>query len=552
VNNPKFQVSSLKIKVDDLRVGMFIVELDRPWTQTRFMLQGFLLTETLDYEALRSLVKELIIDPQRSMSESLTHLIPPDLQEIPVEEISPVENDGPPKIGLIVKKHDASTHVAMKETFTSRFMAWLKGRWNFASKQKRHYLETQDEKNDAATDTSSIDSDAPPDIKEFSRVISEIHPKDTSSLSLSWMERWKNWREQRRKRKTFTRGENIRKVLPGFKRTNYLGKDVRLVKYEDETPIQEEMAHARIVVEKIDQLLKKLTSEIKEDGSIGLEEVLPTVQLLTDSVISNPSALMWLVRMRSDNVNAYTHGLRVAVYMMTLGRHLGFPREQMIDLGFIGLLLDIGKLELPEPLLSKPEKLSRQELAIMRTHVKTGIKILNSTEPLSDNVLMGISEHHERLDGSGYPMGLIGTEISIFGRISAIADSFSAMTSARPYDITRTSFDAMKELFKVAGPELHAPLVEEFVHAIGIFPVGSLIELSSGEVAIVLEHNRIRRLEPKVLILTQADKNILKKPVILDLMMQNKSNAGNTVKILRGVADGAYGLACRDVYQASS
>ncbi len=311
------------------------------------------------------------------------------------------------------------------------------------------------------------------------------------------------------------------------------------------------MAHARIAAEKVELLIKKLTSEIQEDRSIGLEEVLPTVQLLADSVISNPTALMWLVRMRTDNVRAYTHGLKVAVYMMALGRHLGFPRQQMVDLGLIGLLLDIGTLELPEPMLLKPEKLSRQELALMRTHVKTGINILNSTEPLSDNVLMGISEHHERLDGSGYPMGLIGTEISIFGRISAIADSFSAMTSARPYGVTRTSFDAMKELFKIAGTELHAPLVEEFVHAIGIFPVGSLIELSSGEIAIVLEHNRIRRLEPKILILTATDKAILQKPVILDLMTQNKSKVDSTVKILRGVADGAYGLACRDVYQAS-
>ena len=222
----------------------------------------------------------------------------------------------------------------------------------------------------------------------------------------------------------------------------------------------------------------------------------------------------------------------------------------MTELGFIGLLLDIGKLELPDTLLTKPEKLSDEEQDLMRTHVLTGIEILNAKEGLPANVLLGIREHHERLDGSGYPRGLTETDISIFGKISAIADSYAAMTSPRSYDITRSSFDAMKELFKMAGQQLHAPLVEEFVQAIGIFPVGSMIELSSGEVAIVLEHNKIRRLEPKVLLLTSADKSLLSEPVITNLMQQKTLKDAKNLKILRGLPDGAYGLECKDFYRS--
>jgi hypothetical protein len=110
----------------------------------------------------------------------------------------------------------------------------------------------------------------------------------------------------------------------------------------------------------------------------------------------------------------------------------------------------------------------------------------------------------------------------------------------------------MKELFKMAEHQLHAPLVEEFVQAVGIFPVGSMVELSTAEVAIVLEHNRVRRLEPKVLVLTTPEKNILEKPVMIDLMRQKNSDDEPRISILRGLADGAYGLVCHDFYKAKA
>jgi len=134
--------------------------------------------------------------------------------------------------------------------------------------------------------------------------------------------------------------------------------------------------------------------------------------------------------------------------------------------------------------------------------------------------------------------------------MAAIADSFAAMTSARPYGATRSSFDAMKELFRMSEGQLHAPLVEEFVQAIGIFPVGSLIQLTTGEVAIVLEHNKLRRLDPKVLLLTRPDQSLLERPITLDLLQPNLVSDGERVSIMRGLPDGAFGLICHDFYKA--
>ena len=110
----------------------------------------------------------------------------------------------------------------------------------------------------------------------------------------------------------------------------------------------------------------------------------------------------------------------------------------------------------------------------------------------------------------------------------------------------------MKELFKLAGSELHAPLVEEFVQAIGIFPIGSMIELSTGEAAIVLEHNKLRRLEPQILVLTDANKALLGQPWVLNLMQQDRPNGEVRIRILRGLPDGAYGIDSRSFYQAKS
>lgn len=567
---------SLLIGIDELRIGMFVTELDRPWTQSPFMLQGFLLTEKLDLQTLQSLVQEIVIDPARSVPESLLHL-PWDA----LHDAGPAELGSAPEV-LIRSGPATAGHATLsaqpRDTFFSRGLEWLRCAADISSEYFRenarpafppddkpdqrqsqrkqaipYYLRYEKTKNRAHSSASPgagrSSKSAAPSTRQFSRLILALYPRDVMFAPLSLIERWKIWQQQRSTEKKIPRGKNIRRRHFGQQRPGYIPKDLPLVVYADQTSLQDEMVYARTVIEKTDALLKKLTSEIHNDRSIALEEVSPTVHLLTESVVSNPSALIWLIRMRNENSTAYAQGLKVAVYMMTLGRHLGFTRQQLTELGFIGLLLDIGKLELPDALLAKPDKLSAEEQQLMRTHVRASIDILNASNPLSGNVLSGISEHHERLDGSGYPNGLSEADISIFGKMSAIADSFSAMTSARPYDITRSSFDAMKELFKMSGQQLHAPLVEEFVQAIGIFPVGSMIELSSGEIAIVLEHNKIRRLEPKVLVLTAPDKSLLKKPVIVDLMRQKNAKEDEKMKIMRGLPDGAYGLVCRDFYQ---
>jgi hypothetical protein len=163
-------------------------------------------------------------------------------------------------------------------------------------------------------------------------------------------------------------------------------------------------------------------------------------------------------------------------------------------------------------------------------------------------VIEGIVQHHERLDGSGYPLGLVGEQIGIYGRMAAIADSFAALVSTRPYANASSAQDALMNLYEWCGTSFHEPLVEQFVQAIGIFPVGSMVELSSGEIAIVLSHNRTKRLEPKVLIISWPDHRPLSTPLERDLFAKPLGGDGTVLRISRGLASGAYGLQVKNYY----
>ena len=565
---------ALLISISDLRVGMFVAELDRPWEKTPFMLQGFLLTEVLDCQTLQGMVRELTIDPSRSDPSALLHLpwdsfhqpLPDIVEAIIPETTVRVTYTSPPSavdphqrlpgVGASLKqlwqsvRSSSDNAQEVKKVFKDKPAAQEN-----ISQPAPFYLRYASVSSTSETASTAERSTqlVPPSTASFSQLIEGLYPRDVIYAPLNMLERMQGlvikWRAAKPyKRTSLQRSQFIARK----KHPEYIPATLNLVIYKDRAPMQEELKHATVAFSRTQEFLEKMSQDIHQGKELELDQVRPAVQLLTESVIANPSALMWLVRMQSEDTQTYAHGLKVAVYMMALGRHLGFARQQLNELGIIGLLMDVGKLSMPEEILKKPAKLDVDEREVVSLHVGTSLDKLQQNGPLSQSVYLGISQHHERLDGSGYPQGLKAEEISIFGRMAAIVDCFSAMTSIRCYDSTRSAFDAMKELFKLAGSELHAPLVEEFVQAIGIFPIGSMIELSTGEAAIVLEHNKLRRLEPQILVLTDANKALLGQPWVLNLMQQDRPNGEVRIRILRGLPDGAYGIDSRSFYQAKS
>ena len=226
-----------------------------------------------------------------------------------------------------------------------------------------------------------------------------------------------------------------------------------------------------------------------------------------------------------------------------MDRHLGFERPGLETLALGGMLLDLGNARLPQDVLTKAGPLDHAERAMVKKHVAVGLDLVKRSLGVNADVLAMIQHHHERHDGSGYPKGLSGADIPVFGRIAGLIDCFDAMTTKRPYAPAKAAYDAVRELDGLSGTGFQRELVEQFVQAVGMFPTGSLVELNTGEVAVVIEQNPVQRLRPKLLLLLNADKQPLDAHPLLDLKARPAGGDADQARwIVRGLEPGAFGL----------
>jgi HD-GYP domain-containing protein (c-di-GMP phosphodiesterase class II) len=199
----------------------------------------------------------------------------------------------------------------------------------------------------------------------------------------------------------------------------------------------------------------------------------------------------------------------------------------------------VGKTRVPEELLTKKSTLSKAELAVCRSHVDHSVDILKATPGLPAELPALAALHHERYDGSGYPKGLKGVQIGLFGSIAGLVDCFDALTHPRPYGEALAPSNALNMLYNWRDTQFDRPLVEQFIQCIGIYPVGALVEMNSGEVGIVIAQNLVRRLQPRVMVVLDA-KGMPKKPqLILDLAKEPKMNADTPYRIKRTLEKGS-------------
>jgi HD-GYP domain-containing protein (c-di-GMP phosphodiesterase class II) len=288
--------------------------------------------------------------------------------------------------------------------------------------------------------------------------------------------------------------------------------------YPEKTSVEVEFKEARTVYAQsattVGELLRPLE---KPGGVLDGKEVKESVSRLTESVVRNPDALLLVTRLREKSANAHARALQVSIYMIVFGRYLGLAREELELLGLLGLLQDVGKTQLPAGLLQKNGPFSPEETELAKGHVDLSAKILSATPGLPPKLPELALLHHERQDGSGYPRGLKGERIGLYGSIAAIADTFDALTAERPYAEALSPSSALSYLYKERGTGFHADLVEQFIQCVGAFPVGSVVELNSGETGIVITQNLVRRLKPRVMVVLDAQGHPIRPHKILDL-----------------------------------
>jgi HD-GYP domain-containing protein (c-di-GMP phosphodiesterase class II) len=250
---------------------------------------------------------------------------------------------------------------------------------------------------------------------------------------------------------------------------------------------------------------------------LDAKEVNESIRRLTDSVVRNPDALLLVSRLREKSEHAHARALQVSIYLLVFARFLQFRREELELLGLLGLLQDIGMTRLPAELMQRKGPLTPEEIAIVKRHVEYSAEILAATPGLPPKLPGLALLHHERYDGTGYPNGLKGEEINLYGAMAAIVDTFDSLTAVRSYAEPLSPSNALSYLYKERGTGYHPDLVEQFIQCVGVFPVGSVVELNSGEVGIVITQNLVRRLRPRVMVVLDAAGNPMRPHKILDL-----------------------------------
>jgi len=209
---------------------------------------------------------------------------------------------------------------------------------------------------------------------------------------------------------------------------------------------------------------------------------------------------------------------------------------------------DIGKAQIDPEILSKPAALTDDEYQQVKAHVASSLDLLAGQHTFSTSVLNVIAAHHERYDGSGYPRRLSGERIVLHAELAGLIDTYCAMTRHRVFSAAVSSQKALESLSRMRGHAFREVLVDQFVQCLGIYPIGSLVELNTGEVAVVIQQNQVRRLRPRLLVLLGPDKSLERRPRNLELILEPTTPTGEPYRIKQALPSNAYGIDPAEFY----
>lgn len=300
-----------------------------------------------------------------------------------------------------------------------------------------------------------------------------------------------------------------------------------------EIPFEEELPVAREVYQAAKTVIQTAMHDIRFGRAINVEAVRQVVSDMTDSVFRHPDALPSLSRLKRFDEYTFYHSVNTSLLAMSLGRSLGFDRTATHLTGVGTLLHDVGKMKIPLEILNKPGRFEAHEMEIMKQHVLRGVEVLSSTTGLGDSYVQPALEHHERVNGGGYPHRRVKQDISQFGLITAIVDIYDAMTSDRCYHNGKPPHEILQLLYRLSlEGHLDSTLVQRFIQVVGVYPVGSVVELNTGETGIVKQVNHQTPLAPVVLLVKSAGNTVLSHPQEQDLSQQTKTSNKNIRAVL--------------------
>ena len=481
---------AIKVEAADIKIGMYVSELDRQWIDTDFLFQGFLIYDDEQLEKIQKLCKFIYIDEEKStigLFAAVPHAVVPKktLQALPFSK-TVVEAPEP--------KQNSSSG-------------------GFFSAIKKIFGELRTSHDDTADDASTSFS-----LAESNTLLETNHKQKLKSL-----------------RDDFARKHNITGVVTEYKTTS---------------TIDQEISTAQKLKQTFEQDIGKILVTEMNQANIGsrIELAKEFIEEVVESIIRNPDAMVLLTNLKQLDGASYRHALDVSVMLISFGRHLGIPKKELNQIAMGGLLHDIGKSNIADILLNKTETLTQEEMDEIRRHVSYGLEIIDGYDNLNPITRMIVAEHHERHDGTGYPYKLQGDAINLYGAMAAIVEAYSAMTSPWPFAKAKTSAMAVSILVSLKGQAYHPELVDHFIQVVGVYPVGAIVELSTGEVGIVIRQNKFWRLKPLINVILAGDKSKLVKSYTVDLAQASKKENDVPLNIIAELPVNQYGINPKDYF----
>jgi putative nucleotidyltransferase with HDIG domain len=293
-------------------------------------------------------------------------------------------------------------------------------------------------------------------------------------------------------------------------------------------PLKQEIAEAKRFINEAKKTTRQLMDDVRLGKQLDMQQVENLVERMTQSILNSKDALISLARIKNKDEYTYLHSLAVSALCISFADHLGLDSKKIKQIGIGGLLHDIGKVKVPIGILNKPGALTEKEFEIMKQHVNHGNCILQQTK-IDETSVSVTAHHHERLNGTGYPDGLKGDQISFFGQMAAVVDIYDALTSERCYKRSIPPTHALRKLFEWSHSYLNKELVEKFIAHVGIYPVGTLVRLRSGFLGVVIRHGEKGLLYPVVRAVYNTRKEVQIVPFNIDL--SKKASAGDSDEI---------------------
>ncbi len=533
-------IKNQKIAVSQLTLGMYVCDLDRPWEGTPFMLQGFVLEDEADIQTLQSLCQFVYIDRSKSIG---THFATG------------------PKLDVAIKREGSMIRAKAPTSTISTGSKTTVGKTPGGGNPKASFLDILRDLKGQPAGKGGVAPQNPQEgvmynvrhgaagsVANTSTSQSTEQASESGSVTKQLIEDVGDFFGGLfRREKVRTKVDDA----PKFEKTKSPGATdapYKLTVFEEEFPVEQEIAQIYPIYEQSQIATRNIFEAVAQERELDLSAVSDILDNMVDSIGRSPDALLWLSKLKQTDNHAYNHALNVSITMMAFGNFLALSKAQVKELGLSGLLQDVGKVKISPDVLLKVGKLTREEYEYAQKHVDESLKILEKTPDIPMTTVQIVAQHHERADGSGYPKGLKESEISLPSQIAGLIDVYCSITSDKSYAKAVYHQKALDEIYRLGGIQFRSELIDQLVQFMGIYPVSSLVELNTGEVALVIQQNQVRRLLPRLMVLLAPDKTRYQAPIILNLLLQPNTPTGEPYKIAKGIPPDSYGLNPEDFY----